>query len=142
MAFSVIVKDKPEELVFDVPSKWCRITINDFTEDFAVPLDTWDIGEYQSQWAASLKAIVEGADKACLVTAMRNPKDADFIAMFVLYRVGQAVFVQNQIVLCGGNESKISNEQFDSLIEGRETQTEDGAKISEWRTSIQEIANA
>jgi hypothetical protein len=139
MGFEITVKDAPEELIFDIPSKWCRITINNFSEDFAIPLDTWDVNKYQSQWLSSLKSIVGGSDKKCLITAMRDPRKSDFISLFALYRIGESVFVQNQIVMCEGNQSKIISEDFDSLIEEREIYTDDGEKISEWKTTIREI---
>lgn len=131
--------DLPEEVVFGEICRWGRIEVGNFVESFAIPVEIWSMEKYKAQWYKSLKAIIDGADKACLITAIRNPDISDFISMFALYRSGESVFVQNQIMLCSKYNLEIKNEELGKLIGERETHSEDGCKISEWETSIYAI---
>jgi hypothetical protein len=139
MAFSIKVLDEPKGDVFGEYCSWCQIDIEGFYERFPAPVEVWDIGRYKQQWRDCIQRVAQGTSKDYLVTAMRDPWSTDFISLFVLYREGEDVFIQNQIVLCEGNEAQISRMEMLDLIEDRETHTDDGEEISEWKVSIGEL---
>ena len=139
MAFAICDLKEPEEIIYDEVCCWCMITIGDFSERFAAPTEIWGLEDYKEQWQRALISINQGAKKAHLVAAMRDPANSDFISTYVLYREGDRVYVQNQIILCEGNEQAIASGNLEKLVEERETETEDGTKISEWSTSLDQI---
>ena len=139
MAFSVKVLNEPVEEVYGEPCRWGQININGSSERFQMPLTVWDINQYKQQWNQAIQRIVNGADKDYLVIGLRDPWISDFISLFVLYRKGNEVFIQNQIILCEGNEEQIENMDLLDLVEERASHTEDGVEISEWKVSIGDL---
>jgi len=139
MNFCISVLDLPIDEVYGEKCMWCQIQIGGFSERFSAPVELWSINEYISQWKCAVEDIANGASKGFLMAAMRNPDISDFLSVYTLYREADEVFVQNQIVLCNGNEEYIRRGDFIQLIEDRETETEDGEKISEWRTTVGQL---
>jgi hypothetical protein len=139
MTFSIRMLDEPVETVYDECCHWCQIDINNFRERFQAPLTVWGVERYKQQWKDAITRILEGEAKDYLVTGFRDPWSSDFISLFALYRKGDEVFVQNQIILCEGNEEQIAIMDLIDLVEERETHTEDGEEISEWKVSIDEL---
>jgi len=139
MAFSIKMLNEPVETIYDERCHWCQIEINNFSERFPAPLTVWDVERYKQQWEEAIACILVGEAKNYLVTGLRDPCGSDFISLFALYREGDEVFIQNQIILCEGNEEKIAKMDLLDLVEERETHTEDGEEISEWKVSINEL---
>lgn len=139
MAFSIKMLTEPIEIVYDEICIWCQIDINDFSERFQLPLTVWDVDQYKQQWKVAIQRVVEGDTKNFLIAGMRDPWSSDFVSLYVLYREGDEVFIQNQIILCEGNEEKIVKMDILDLVEERENHTEDGEEISEWKVTIDEL---
>jgi hypothetical protein len=139
MAILIRMLNEPVEIVYDERCQWCQISINDFSERLLVPLTVWDVERYERQWKNAIDCILVGKSKNFLVTGLRDPWNSDFISLFALYREGDEVYIQNQIILCKGNEEKILKMDLIDLVEERETLTEDGEEISEWKLSIDEL---
>lgn len=139
MNFSIKVLSEPQDYVFDEPCNWCQINIDDFCERFPIPTSVWDVEQYKQQWRDCIQRISEGNIKDFLITGMRDPSSSDFISLFALYRVRDSIFIQNQIILCEGNEAQILTMSILDLVEDRETHTEDGVEISEWEISIDDV---
>jgi hypothetical protein len=99
-----------------------RITIGDFSELFACYPITGTIDDLPADWRNALTRLVDGATYVALI---HDPRFAWFI-----YRDGGSCFVQ-QILSPDGT--------FDSHSV-RETETEDGERISEWTTSLDAIS--
>jgi hypothetical protein len=70
---------------------------------------------------------------------MRNPAISDFIQVYPMYRILDDIYIQSQIILCEGNESALLRHDFNSFISERETVSEDGAKISEWKINVSDL---
>ena len=139
MAFSIRMLNEPVEIVYDERCHWCQIDINNFSERFQAPLTVWDVERYKQQWEDAIARILAGEAKNYLVAGLRDPWGSDFISLFALYREGDEIFIQNQIILCEGNEERIAKMDLLDLVEKRETHTEDGEEISEWKVSIDEL---
>lgn len=138
-----VISDKPKridnELVYIG-----KITIGDFQEKFHMPLDSWTIDEYKQQWKEGLERI-KTHDSSCLIVTMSKQKTDPFILIWVLYKVNNNIFIQNQLLV---NEilKEISTDlpPYDEktcyqYITPRETISEDGDKISEWQIDITDI---
>ncbi len=109
-----------------------EIVIDGFAENFEAPLHYWSRDEYECQWREGLLRIEAGSDKSCLVTSMHDPMHANFIVWWVVYREGQMLHVQNQMLFFDQ-----LTERFDSVdpyrhIRNRITTNVDGMPISEW----------
>lgn len=139
MAFSIRILNEPVEAVYDERCHWCQIDINKFSERFQAPLTVWDVERYKQQWEDAIARILAAEAKNYFVTGLRDPWSSNLISLFALYREGDEVFIQNQIILCEGNEEKIAKMNFLDLVAERETHTEDGEEISEWKISIDEL---
>jgi hypothetical protein len=116
------------------------IKIDDFEENFLLSLTCWRYEDYIEQWGVALNRIIE-KENSCLITSMRNIKNGGtFIDTWVLYRKNEIVFIQNRIILPDSSKKEIGEVFPYSLILPRETVSEDGSKISEWQTTVEDIA--
>ncbi len=94
-----------------------EITIGDFTEKFAcAPPPSEELG-----WKMQLQALLRGEPAVALV---HDPRFA-----WVVYREGNRCFIQQRF---------FADSDFHNLLP-RRTETEDGHKISEWSTTIEDI---
>lgn len=122
------------------------ITIDDFTERFNMPLNSWPIEWYLQQWREGLQRI-ETHDTSCLVATVQNLNTDPFVVMWVLYKKNNTVYIQNNLLINSiVNELKLPHLLHDfnpttcyQFITKRETITETGEKISEWETSLNAI---
>ncbi len=65
------------------------------SERFAAPIDYWGIADYERQWGSTIRSMIDGHPNGHLLSAMRDPHVAEFIAVYSLYREGNNIFVQN-----------------------------------------------
>jgi hypothetical protein len=64
---------------------------------------------------------------------------ANFVTGWVLYRDGNKVSVQDEIIFLNELLEKFEIEKLDTYVGDRETVTEDGNKISEWETDLKAL---
>jgi hypothetical protein len=57
MALCMQILTPIPEIINNIPSVWGRITIDDFTERFIMPLEYWSIEDYEKQWREGLDRI-------------------------------------------------------------------------------------
>jgi hypothetical protein len=100
-----------------------RITIGRFTELFGCyPPRGQSLRSMAAQWRAQLWRLVAGQQPAvALVTGG---------AAWIVYRVGKRCYIQQRYFI-----TRASRE-----IGRRETHSEDGQRISEWSTTVDEVA--
>ena len=72
------------------------IQIGDFQERFISSLNFWRIDDYKKHWRKALERVVGGEDRSCLITSLTNPKRANFITWWPIYRKGDSLYFQNQ----------------------------------------------
>jgi len=139
MAFSIcITAERFDEAACEEPAVKGVIEIGTFTEELLVSLAVWSPADYVRQWETGLKRI-SSADKSCLITSMRDLAVSDFINWWMLYRVGDDVVFQNQVLLATEVENSMIGDAIYGLIPVRETHTDDGQKISEWVVPLRDI---
>jgi len=96
------------------------ITIGDFTEMFACHWGE-SIDEMESRWRDELRKLLVGKSAVGLI---HDPRFA-----WIIYREGDSCFVQQRLAING---------QF-FPVAPRRTCNEDGHRISEWTTNVEEI---
>ncbi|MFI9049632.1 hypothetical protein [Streptomyces sp. NPDC053427] len=117
-----------------------RITVGEFSEEFRMNLSYWGVPDYRRQWICALERLEDGPSAvSCLVSSITDPEDSNFIFCWPLYRSGGTVFVQNAIIFLDELREKFDPENPWLSVDPRCTVDEDGNRISEWSTGIDEV---
>jgi hypothetical protein len=137
--FGIFPENKPVDIEGEcvLPAS---IVIDEFSEMINIPLSYWDINTYKTSWLNSLEHGLANKKHATLVVSMYEPKNTNFIFTWVLYFLGEDVFIQNNILFldeCPG----FTPENINNYTEPRTTHNEDGIKISEWHTDLDSVIN-
>jgi hypothetical protein len=116
------------------------IIVDDLTEPFLADLSYWTRTQYLRSWITAL-TVLDSTEVAttCLITSMSDPRTANFITSWPLYRIGNEVHVQNQVIFLDQLEQKFDESAPWRSVASRETVNEDGVALSEWHCSIYEI---
>jgi hypothetical protein len=108
-----------------------EIIIGSFRERFAAHWrDEEDPSAIVAEWTESLQRLTAGDSAVALRT---DPRFA-----WLLYRDGQKVYVQQQLLAQTWDGSLDAHGNIAS-VPPRRVLTEEGAKISEWRTTVEDI---
>jgi hypothetical protein len=137
-AFSISIGDKEIETEGDVVVAG-SIRIGEFEDNFHASLSYWNRGDYISQWRDALNRLLRGETHSAVVTSMHDPLAANFIFWWVMYLVGDIVYIQNHVLFLSGLEKQFDEADMYSFVPERETQTEEGESISEWEVGILSI---
>ena len=70
---------------------------------------------------------------------MYDPRSANFLMWWPMWRVGDTVFVQNQILFMDKIREGFDEEGLERYIPKRTTTTSEGERISEWSVSVKDI---
>lgn len=116
-----------------------EISIGDHQELAEVPLEYWRRDQYRKQWRDALQGVVSGKLSECLITAMYDPKNANFLMWWPMWRVGDTVYVQNQILFMDKIREGFDENKIERYIPKRMTTTSEGEKISEWSVNVKDI---
>ncbi len=116
-----------------------EITLGEHQERFHSAIDYWSTRQYEESWHTALKRLVDGEEVSCLVTNMVDPEHANFLTVWPLYRIGNQVHVQNQIVFLQELDHPFSAAEPWRSVDARETVDEDGNRISEWVVSLHDV---
>lgn len=118
------------------------LVIGDFTEDFHASTSYWDRKKYLSQWRRGLEAIRDGSEKSAVITDMYDPATANFIFWWVMYRLGGDIYIQNHVLFMEDLDKPFSERNLHEFIPERDTVTEEGEPISEWKVSLTDVQQA
>ena len=115
------------------------LKIGEVNESFHASLSYWDKGRYLSQWKYALKRLLNGEQRSAVVTTMYDPSKANFIFWWVMYLVGDSVYVQNHVLFLDELDRAFDETDLYGFIPERETRSEDGEMISEWMVALSAI---
>ncbi len=116
-----------------------KISIDEYVETFVTSLVFWDRRRYQHHWLSALGRLLEGANKSALITSYVEPGLSDHLLWWPLYRVGDAVYVQNHMLFYSHLAKPFSQEDPWQSIPERTTVNAEGRRISEWATDLPSI---
>lgn len=114
-----------------------EITINEFKEFLDIALDWWSLNDYRKQWQEGIDHLLDH-NVSCFVVSIHNPKIRRYIDWWLLYKIGNKVYVRNQLIISDIYQEQIGDKPFtvqncyDFIPERGESHDEDGNKISEW----------
>ncbi len=111
-----------------------RIEIGEFSERFVSDVSLWTRADYERQWRKAA-LLIQDSDRAAMITSLTAPSSANFIRWWVLYREGDGVILQEQILFFDELTARFDPEAPERFVKERETRSEDGQMISEWTTS-------
>ncbi len=116
-----------------------RITIGNFEEIFESSVSFWSKADYYVSWMESLNRIIRGATISCLITSLHDPRHAEFLNWWPLYRDDQLVFIQNHLFFLNEARAEFDLSNPYAFVRNHQTVNEDGESISQWTISVEEI---
>jgi hypothetical protein len=122
------------------PAVWGRIQFGSLTEDFVAYLCDWTPAQYKRQWLEAAKRLVNGESKSAFVTMFVSPKNGGHFEWWPCYRVGEIVYLQNQLRFYEQVASLFAVESLYEYVSDRKTASDhDGTPVSEWELPLQWI---
>jgi hypothetical protein len=125
---------------FGEPARLGRVTLDDFSEEFAAPLVFWAAGDYQKEWVEAAERIVNGQPRSCFVAAMRELPLTGPVFLWPAYRDGEVVYVRHKLLLPVTVKGGFDPSNPYAQVDERRTLPDDGEPVSEWRVSVGDIA--
>ena len=123
----------------DVKAVYGRICVGEYFETFTASLVFWSHEQYKKQWRTALRKIVDGESRSALITSFAEPKEGEFLFWWPLYREGEIVYVQNQILLFENLSVPFVIERPWDSVQERQIMNAEGRKVSEWAITVQDI---
>ena len=142
MSFSISFADEP--LIYEdddptVPAAVGRLVIGDWEEIFVSTLYHWNKTQYEAQWHHAIRSLLDGSAKAALIVEYLG-EDAGRLWWWPMYRVGDTVHLQQQILFFDQLKEPFSIGNAFSSLRDRLTISEEGHAFSEWSVPVSEIA--
>ncbi|MBV9025015.1 MAG: hypothetical protein JO362_14775 [Streptomycetaceae bacterium] len=116
-----------------------EITLGEDWERFHAPIDYWSTRDYEQSWRIALNRLVDGEEVSCLITSMFEAKYSNFLTIWPLYRIGNQVHVQNELLFPEDLDKPFNASEPWLSVGPRETVSDDGRPISEWVVSLDEV---
>ncbi len=133
----------PESETDGAPVILGKIVIDNFRETFAPSLSFWTRDQYEMQWIRALEKLVAGEDRSALITDYVEPPTEvtsnSYLVWWPMYREGDTIFVQNHLLFFHQLSRPFSLDRFWESVPDRRIVGEEGQKVSEWVTTVQDI---
>jgi hypothetical protein len=145
MAFSISFldgppsKEDPENPDDPTEAAIGRLVIGDWYENFVSSLYCWSMKEYEDQWGQAIRVLLDGCDRAGLITEYCGP-EAGRLWWWKMYRIEDTVYFQEQILFFDQLKGPFRLEEAFSYVSDREKITEEGLAISEWSVGLEALA--
>jgi hypothetical protein len=140
MVFSIkLLLDPVSDIEPNGTARLGLIEMGSFQERFKASLTYWNADNYQRHWRQAVARIIQSSTTSCLISSMYNPTNANFIVWYPMYRVGDTVFIQNQILFLDELPLPFNeNDPFSSIPE-RRTISDGGELLSEWSVPLEDL---
>jgi len=130
---------KPQ-IEFNEPAVRGRITLGDFSEEFITSLVFWTVDDYQKQWREATERLLDGHDRSCFVASMRESLSDGAVFLWTAYKLAGNVFFQHKLLLLETVKGNFEPSNPYAQVDKRQTKTEEGQQISEWRVLVSDVA--
>jgi hypothetical protein len=142
MLFSIEYLDEPTSYPYDdpaTPEARGVLILGEVKEYFGSSLYQWSKKDYEAQWRQAIRALLDGNDRAALITEYVGPQAATHLEWWPMYVVGNAVFIQNHFLFYDQLAEPFSLQNQFSFLRDRRTTNEEGKKISEWTVGVSDL---
>lgn len=116
-----------------------EIVIGSHAERFESPLEYWSRARYRAQWLEGARQLSSGASASCWITGITNPKSANFITWWPMWRIENRIIIQQHLLFMDRISFRFSENDPYLHLPSRSTKTDDGEPISEWSASIEDL---
>ncbi|HDL7739376.1 TPA: hypothetical protein PXP52_004435, partial [Yersinia enterocolitica] len=89
--FGIFPENEPLEMDGELVQA-AKIVIDDFWEPLQLPLSYWELKDYKRSWLASIEKGLRSKNHAALAVSMYDPKQTNFIFVWVMYFQDDIVF--------------------------------------------------
>ncbi|MEZ2296885.1 hypothetical protein [Variovorax sp. RCC_210] len=117
-----------------------QIHIDGFCESFLSPLAFWKKIDYYENWIDQLSRL-DVTGRAFLPTTMYPVEVTNFIFGWSIYIEGEAAYLQNNMIIANDIVGNYDIHALEKVLRPRAIITEDGLKISEWKTTRTAISD-
>jgi hypothetical protein len=142
MPFSIGFLDEPLRYPYDDPATAEAsgiLVLGDAKEHFGSSLFQWNKKDYESQWRLAIKTLLDGMDRAALITEYLGPDVATHLQWWPMHVIGNTVFIQHHLLFYDQLAEPFSLQNAFSFVRDRRTTSEEGTKISEWAVGVPEV---
>jgi hypothetical protein len=142
MSFSIGFLDEPTSYPYDdpaTPQARGVLILGEADEYFGSSLYQWSKKDYEAQWRQAVKVLLDGKDRAALITEYVGPEAATHLEWWPMYVVGNEVFIQNHLLFYDQLAEPFWIEKQFSFLCDRTVTNEEGKKISEWVVPMPEV---
>ncbi|WP_016954336.1 hypothetical protein [Catenovulum agarivorans] len=115
-----------------------QIQIDDFVESFESDFSFWSKSDYEAHWEQASAALLLGKS-ALFITSMSEPQNTNFIRAWACYVIGAELVFQENILFLDELPFKFNVAAPHTNVLPYESVTDEGYKISEWRTGVEKI---
>lgn len=135
--FDIFLTDEVvEDLDPGAKAVYGKIQIGDFYETFVASLISWDCVQYERHWSSAIHRILEGHERSALITSFVEPPLSRRLVWWPMYREGNRVYFQNQLLFFDRLDQPFSAEHFWGFVGQRHQRSDDSQQISEWALPI------
>lgn len=118
-----------------------EIWLGEEREEFQAVTGYWSCDDYRASWATALRRLLDGADVSCLITSLTDPIGANFVWTRPLYRDGEAVHVQERVVILDDIAEPFDERAPWDSVDPRRTFDDERRPITEWHITLTDIEN-
>lgn len=135
--FDISFKKTPFINEWGEKSILANITINDFSEDFHIPISYWNKSDYMNSWKESIEKGVFCGKDSILYVSMYPINTLTFLQSWILYFLDDCTKIQNTILFKEDFENEMDLVSY--FVPERMGFSDDGMVISEWTVELQSI---
>ena len=124
----------------DVGQRFGTITVGIHTETFVAQIGYWSQQDYERQWHAAARRLLDGCDRSGFLVSVADPACVEIFRWWPAWREGGRVYVHEQLILLREFDPPFDLADPYRHVGEREQISAEGARISEWRVRIADVA--
>ena len=143
MILGIKITDNKSKIIDKQRFYPAEITIGSYSESLMILVDYWTLDDYKRQWKEGIERL-KTHDQSCLVVLVQDPKKAEVIMWWPLYKENDTIYIQNHLLIDEYYEKDIGNNIFTpdncyQFIPARSLAYEDGGRPSEWKVKLDQL---
>ena len=116
------------------------ITLGDHTQGFVAALDYWNRRQYEAQWIAAARRLLDGEDCTAFLTSLSDPATVDYQRWWPVWREGERLYAQEHLLTLKQLDRPFDVSDPYVHIQERQQTSEGGHRIAEWRLRLADMS--